>query len=112
MIAVGIPLFLITGVAEAAGWTVVPSPNPLVTANELNAVSVVAARDVWAVGDSIGGNGVTQTLTERWNGTTWTVVPSPNPSATRNVLTGVTAIAPTTSGRSGGPTIPAISFGL
>jgi hypothetical protein len=93
MIAVGIPLFLITGVAEAAGWTVVPSPNLGVTANELNAVSVVAARDVWAVGDSIGGNGVTQTLTERWNGTTWSVVPSPNPSATRNVLTGVTAIA-------------------
>jgi hypothetical protein len=46
---------------------------------------------VWAVG-SRGS----QTLTEHWNGTSWGIVPSPNPLPTtkgNNFLTGVTAVS-------------------
>ena len=33
----------------------------------------------------------TLTLTEHWNGTTWSVIPSPNPSTSLNFLAGVAA---------------------
>ncbi len=84
---------LTTGVAEAASWSVVPSPNPGVSGNVLNSVAVVASTNVWAVGDITVGNGASQTLTEHWNGMTWSVVPSPSPSAFSNVLSGVTAVS-------------------
>src|SRR5262249_41742758 len=38
---------------------------------------------------------VQDTLLLRWNGTTWSKVPSPNPGLARNVLDGVTAVSPT-----------------
>ena len=93
VIAVFISLILATGVAEAAAWKVISSPSPGVTGNELISVAVVSANDVWAVGDITVSGGATQTLTEHWNGTQWSVVSSPNPSAFRNVLNGVTAIS-------------------
>jgi len=74
-------LLLAPAVAQAAAWTVVPSPS----ANELHAVASVSANDVWAVG--VGP------ITEHWNGTAWSVVPSPNPSTTSNELFGVAAIS-------------------
>ncbi len=93
VVAVFISLILATGVAKAAAWKVISSPSPGVTGNELISVAVVAANDVWAVGDITVSGGATQTLTEHWNGTQWSVVSSPNPSAFRNVLNGVTAIS-------------------
>ena len=35
----------------------------------------------------------TQTLVEHWNGTAWTVVPSPNPGTNANFLNGVAAVS-------------------
>jgi len=93
VVAVFISLILATGVAKAAAWKVISSPSPGVTGNELISVAVVAANDVWAVGDITVSGGATQTLTEHWNGTQWSVVSSPNPSAFRNVLNGVTAVS-------------------
>jgi hypothetical protein len=55
-------------------------------------VVAISADDVWAVGWT-GGNSGPITLIEHWNGSTWSVVPSPNPSATDNHLWGVTALA-------------------
>jgi hypothetical protein len=40
---------------------------------------VVSATDIWAVGNTYS-NGVTTTLTEHWNGTTWSLVPGPGNS--------------------------------
>src|SRR5205085_938825 len=55
----------------------------------LSAVTVVSANDVWAVGEA-GSN----TLTEHWDGSKWTIVPSPNGSGGfENVLTGVAAVS-------------------
>ncbi len=49
-----------------------------------------ASNDVWAVGTS-----KTLTLTEHWDGSSWSVEPSPNRSTTSsgNVLDAVVAIA-------------------
>ena len=71
--AVLLALLLAPAVAQAqAAWSVVPSPSPG-SENELNGVASVSANDVWAVGDTDQ-----QTLTLHWDGTSWSVVASPN----------------------------------
>jgi hypothetical protein len=78
---------------NGATWTIIPSPNT----NKLNVLRGVSARasyDVWAVGDSStdsGGIPLSRTLIERWNGTRWVVVPSPNVGAGNNSLAAVAA---------------------
>src|SRR5262249_53649888 len=77
-------------------WRVVPSPSPGGADNILLAVAAVSARDVWAVGSFVvSGFGPSQTLIEHWNGTSWSVVPSPNASTQNNELNGVTAVSGT-----------------
>jgi hypothetical protein len=77
---------------DGAVWTVVSSPNTSATQhNRLNGVTCVSASECWAVGYSSDiVSGVAQTLIERWDGAVWTVVSSPNTSATQtNVLNGL-----------------------
>ncbi|HLJ81535.1 MAG TPA: hypothetical protein VKT52_08625, partial [Ktedonobacterales bacterium] len=83
-------------------WQVVPSPAIDVSNStfgaRLHSVAVVSATDVWAVGFGPQPGGpayVKQTLIEHWNGTSWSIVPSPNPpSAYSEVeLDGVFALA-------------------
>ena len=52
-------------------------------------MAAVSAHDVWAVGDS---NTLSKTLVEHWNGTSWSVVKSPNPGS-GGVLTSVAAVS-------------------
>lgn len=77
----------------ACSWRVVPSPSR--GASSLTAVAATSGKDAWAVGNHDSGSGP-RTLVERWNGTRWKVVPSPNP-ATRGLatdtLSGVVAIS-------------------
>lgn len=63
---------------DGSAWTVVPSPNTGSDSNDLVMVDAVAANDVWAVGSYIDGFGLSQTLTEHWDGTQWSVIPSAN----------------------------------
>jgi hypothetical protein len=84
--AVLLALLLAPAVAEAAAWTVVPSPSPG-SVNDLNGVASISANDVWAVGDTNQ-----QTLTEHWNGHKWRVVSSPNASS-NDALLGVAAVS-------------------
>jgi hypothetical protein len=81
-------------------WKIVSSPNvgTGTYGNQLNAVAVVSANDVWAVGFSPHPSGtpqyIRQTLIEHWNGSNWSVVPSPNPAGkTYVVLNGVDAVS-------------------
>src|SRR5439155_438595 len=75
------------------------SPNSETT-NYLNGVSSTSPSDVWAVGYAYNGSSQL-TLIEHWNGTNWSLVPSPNPGTqTRcgtgtsgNVLNSVTSLA-------------------
>jgi hypothetical protein len=60
-------------------WTLVtmPQPSPSI-GTEPSAVTAVAANDAWAVGGTFVRQGLTNTLVYHWNGTSWTVIPSPN----------------------------------
>jgi hypothetical protein len=80
---------------DGTAWTQVPSPNAPGGSNELNAVAVISATNVWAVGDS-GSYPGNQTLIEHWNGTAWAQVPSPNPNPSSGYsLVGVAATSAT-----------------
>jgi hypothetical protein len=62
--------------------------------NTLFGVSAINANDVWAVGISSNSpDFVDRTLAEHWNGNSWVIVPTPNPSAFQSDLNSVTAIA-------------------
>jgi hypothetical protein len=58
-------------------WSVTPTPNPGTTGNHLYGISAVASDDVWAVGQKLGSRGPDQALIEHWNGSRWSVIPSP-----------------------------------
>jgi hypothetical protein len=61
----------------------------------LGGVSATSTTDAWAVGDQCPTCGNPGTLTLHWNGTRWSMVPSPSPGPTGNSLNGVTAVSPT-----------------
>jgi len=61
--------------------------------NTLFGVSAINTNDVWAVGIDSNSSGFDRTLAEHWDGTTWSIVPTPNPSAFHSDLNSVTAIA-------------------
>ncbi len=69
---------------NGSSWQVVASPNPTPplsggpVSNQLHGVLALAPNNVWAVGTS-QDFGAGQTLIEHWNGTSWSVVPSPSP---------------------------------
>jgi len=79
------------------GGSIVPSPNTAPNPNYLNDVDVISANNVWAVG-SYGSfynnwsNTNAKTLTMRWEGAEWNVVPSPN-LGLASVLHGVSAVS-------------------
>jgi hypothetical protein len=76
---------------NGTNWQIVASPNPGAEFSQLAAVAAVSSNDIWAVGLQVNTPGVTQTLIEHWNGTSWSVVPSPSPGAANNELLGVSA---------------------
>ena len=64
---------------DASGWSLVPSPNaPGATNNGLGGVSCASATLCFAVGSSSAASSASKTLIERWNGSKWSVVASPN----------------------------------
>ena len=74
-------------------WSIVASPNTKKRINELNGVVAISPSNAWAVGSSHSGNALDQTtLTLRWDGTRWAIVPSPSPGTFGlNALYGVAA---------------------
>jgi hypothetical protein len=79
---------------DGTAWKAVPSPDRGGSAreNSLLAVAVSTSGRGWAVGNFSDGTAV-QTLIERWNGTAWKLVPSPDPGGAGhfNNLSGVAA---------------------
>jgi hypothetical protein len=79
---------------NGTSWTTVPSPNTGAGSNELTGVAALAPDNVWAVGyrlDTSGDIPVAKTLVMRWNGSTWSVVPSPSAGTGDNLLAGAVA---------------------
>jgi hypothetical protein len=73
-------------------WSVVPSPNANELTNHLQAVAARLPEDVWAVGRYLihDPRPIHLTLTMHWDGTAWTLVPSPNVGSGGSKLVGVT----------------------
>ncbi|MBV8607192.1 MAG: hypothetical protein JO034_06995 [Singulisphaera sp.] len=80
---------------DGTSWSVVSSPNAGGgSTNFLNGVAAVSANNIWAVGEFLDPNANNyQTLTEHFDGTSWSVVPSPNATTGSNGLRGVTALS-------------------
>lgn len=81
--------------ASCGSWSVVSSPNRTRdNFNLLSDVVAISANDVWAVGESdkVGVHDKSRGLTEHWDGTAWSIVPSPN-SSSLDYLVGATAVS-------------------
>ena len=68
--------------ATGAGWT--KSRTPRSALGDLFGVAGLPTHHAWAVGGHYAQSGNSQsvrTLAERWNGTSWSVVPTPSPGA-------------------------------
>ena len=76
-------------------WSVVPSPNPAKSHNYLFAVSCVSASACTATGTHGNRDPFRGALVESWNGTTWSVVPSPVKGTAQNQLQGVSCVSAT-----------------
>jgi hypothetical protein len=75
-------------------WSIVPNPNPGTKSYFIKAVSAISTNDVWNVGFTADKNGDNHmTLTEHWNGSQWSIIPSPNAGTQDNFLLGVVAIS-------------------
>jgi hypothetical protein len=66
--------------ALAGGWSITPSPNPRVPTGQLFWVSCPAANSCMAVGTYVKASGIGVNLAEQWNGTSWRILRTPNPS--------------------------------
>jgi hypothetical protein len=82
--------------AAAGSWSIVPSPNTDPTQyNQLFGVACPSASDCWAAGYYYNGSR-SQTLIEHWDGSSWSIVPSPNSSTSEsNFLLGITCASAT-----------------
>jgi hypothetical protein len=85
------------------------------TSNSLNGVSCVSSTNCTAVGGTTYSNGGPYfTLIEHWNGSAWTIVPSPSPSVgSQNALTAVsckTTFCVATGSAYAGPDAPPAGF--
>src|SRR5262249_38842814 len=58
-------------------FLITPTPNGA-QHNRLKGVKAFDVNDVWTIGFTNDNNNG-QTLTEHWDGSSWTIVPSPNP---------------------------------
>ena len=98
---------------DGTEWSVQPSPNPD-PYDVLRGVAATSPTNAWAVGYHNIGNPRPRyyTLIEHWNGTEWSIQPSPNPAPLHDYLYGVAATSPknawavgTTARGAGGRTV-------
>jgi len=70
-----------TSLSPAAGAMSRPEHSAAAMPGELHGASCISASDCVAVGDHFSREGgIGEALIERWNGATWSVVPSPSPA--------------------------------
>jgi hypothetical protein len=80
---------------NGTAWSVVPMPQAGTNTSTIGAVTDISATNAWAVGEDIGATSAVggSTLIEHWNGSSWSIVPSPTPGADPG-LTGIAARGP------------------
>jgi hypothetical protein len=84
---------------DGTAWVAVPTPNPTWSGADfftLEDAAAVSPTEVWSVGYAEDFASLkSTTLVERWNGSRWTIIPSPNPGGSNlpNTLSSVAAAA-------------------
>jgi hypothetical protein len=80
---------------DGTSWSITPSPDgPSAPQSELSGVAARTSADVWAVGSFTKPNNLVRTLIERWDGSSWARVKSPNAGhPVGGQLSGVVALA-------------------
>ena len=64
---------------NGTAWSLVTLPNAGGEGSQLFGVAALSAGDVWAVGHTQESDGAILTLGEHFNGTAWSIVPTPDP---------------------------------
>jgi len=78
---------------NGTAWSVATSASlPSSDDTRLHAADALSSTDIWAVG-SITTSTSTQSLIEHWNGTSWSVVPSPAGEPADSELLGIAAVS-------------------
>jgi hypothetical protein len=83
---------------DGTSWSLVTSPSTSPANRDiLWAVSALAADNIWATGYSADAvTGEIRTLIQHWNGSAWSIVPSPNPTGSiYNFSWGIEAVSAT-----------------
>jgi hypothetical protein len=82
---------------DGSAWAPVPSPDPTGAGDsfpQLNAVTCVSSTDCTTVGTDFTFSNTSNTVVEQWDGTTWSVVTSPDVAgANNNTLTGISCLS-------------------
>ena len=94
---------------NGVSWSIVPTPNPAGSISGLLAeVSCVSAGACEAVGNYTNSGGMQVSLAEGWNGASWEVQSTPNPTgAAATILVGVSCTAADLCIAAGGHLTPA-----
>jgi hypothetical protein len=80
---------------DGTQWSIVPTPAISAPTVQLNSIAAVNGSEVWAAGYSDNPNCLCgQTVVERWNGSSWTRLMTPNPGLA-DYLTGIAATSAT-----------------
>jgi hypothetical protein len=77
---------------DGAQWQVIKHPDDPGASAVLFGVSAASTHNIWAVGEYQHPLDRFHTLIEHFDGTRWSIVPSPDPGTTGNVLYGVKAL--------------------
>ncbi len=74
---------------DGSAWTIIATP--VSGGTQISSVHAIATNDVWAVGNDVEGQGfsASTTFTMHWDGTAWSIVPSPNGAFAQNALDAV-----------------------
>jgi hypothetical protein len=97
---------------DGSAWSLVSSPDPPAgDAYALSSIAASSASNIWVAGAMIDSSDNFTTLTEHWDGTSWTVEPSPNVSGVDNQLNGI-AVAGTNDVLAVGTTRASSTMGL
>jgi hypothetical protein len=80
---------------DGSAWSMVPGAAVAGYPNVVDAIGGDASTDVWAVGGYVTtSSGAFQTLAEHWDGTQWSVVPTPNVNGNSNIFNAVVVVGP------------------
>jgi Phosphoesterase family len=78
---------------DGTSWTAFPLPNVGPNENTLLGVSELSSGSTWATGYFVNAEYHQSTLVEHWDGTSWKVLPTPDPGAAGNILYAIAAVS-------------------